>query len=1385
MTPPAMPILARAIAGVLGIAAFAVPVAGAKEHGSQGRAIYIVQFEEPALASYTGPDQLDKRAPRLSATSPAVTGARMLDVKTPESQGYLAFLRDRREARLSEAEARLGRTLRPTHVYDVVFNGVALELEPHEAERLAQLPGVRQVEREQIERLHTDAGPGWIRADQVWSGAAGVTTRGEGVIVGVVDSGIHASHPSFAATSPLDGYVHVNPKGGFLGLCATGQATCNNKLIGIYNFTSEGSDGSDVSGHGTHVAGTVLGNPLNVTVSGVARTISGVAPRANLISYKACTNEGSSGSCPGSATLAALNQAATDQVHVVNYSIGGSANNPWSNSSANAMRGLRDAGVVVVVAAGNDGPGAGTVTSPGNAPWVLTVAAASHTRIIGNQLFLSGGATPPPNGGVLIGASQTGGSGTFPLVHAEPRLCAEGADTSLNGNNMPSAWGATTYSNRMVLCDRGIYARVDKSRNVKNAGGAAMVLLNQVSDGASVVADAHTIPSTHLRYADAQALLQWLSTGSGHTGRLDAATVRDAADFADVLAGFSGRGPAKPDNIAEVLKPNVTAPGVSILAADRTGSGVVFKSGTSMATPHVAGAAALLRAANPTWRANEIISALTTTARNSVKLTDGTTLAAPFDQGAGSIDVSRAIRAALSFNVTSAEFVNANPAAGGTPRDLNLPALVHASCLEACALTRRVTDLAGGGQWQVQFESLPDGVVASASPASFTLTAGATQSVNFSFDVSDPSLAGRWIHGTVRFKRITNDGRPDATIPVSLHVLPGQVPPPIELQVDSDAGFVDYPLSGLVALPDARFRGTPLAAPLITNFNLRQDSARNNVYDDLTDGVAYVTLTLPPSADGQPVSWKVVFEATGPASVDYDLYVGIDENGNSRPDASEERCRSTDPKGQARERCELDVQHPGGSENLVVWALVQNWESSSPGAVDTIRLEGYAVPRSPLGADLRGLTATGPGQVARNAPFNLRLSWNDPGMLPGDVRYGLVQISATRDFVTMEVPVRISRVAGTSAARALKDGETLRLRLSGNAAHERIYFEVPPNAQEVAFTLENAFGVDLYLAHVSEASSPQIGLAPPRNQAQTVLSGAHDSRSIILSGNHLKPGRWYLTPVNTRTTPSTEFALRARVLQSGPRPDLRSGQYYNWRRSGHGVFLDYAGSQWLMLWYTYLQDGTPTWYLAVAPALAGHEGVWNADLLRIVWNGNQTASTPVGRVQIIPTGTNTLDFHYQLDGQSGYEPMDRLGGGQGCPVFNGQALDVTGHWYSPDKSGFGYNVQLEPPGVIPNGLEILTAYLYDGQGFPRWLIGARDYDAGNAEASIAMEQLTGFCPLCTYQPTTSRIVGQGVRRYGTNRVERLGITAEFAPPLSGLWVESLPTAVLSEPKLCQ
>ena len=291
------------------------------------RRSYIVSFDEPAAPLFRGFQAKDGRRPALAPVAIAVTGQAKYDPGRPEAEAYLAYLADLREQRLDAASAALGRELVPKFVYEHALNGVALDLTPAEAESLAGVSGVRAVTPDFERRTMTDRGPTWIKAPSVWSGATGVASRGEGVVVGVIDSGINPTHVSFAATA--GGFTHTNPRGSLLGWCATpaNAGVCNNKLIGVYDFVSGGANGTsafttDPDGHGTHVSSTAVGNPVTATIEGVPTTLSGVAPRANLISYRGCASTASDRNCgpeAGSQLLGGINPARADQVDGINY----------------------------------------------------------------------------------------------------------------------------------------------------------------------------------------------------------------------------------------------------------------------------------------------------------------------------------------------------------------------------------------------------------------------------------------------------------------------------------------------------------------------------------------------------------------------------------------------------------------------------------------------------------------------------------------------------------------------------------------------------------------------------------------------------------------------------------------------------------------------------------------------------------------------------------------------------------------------------------------------------------------------------------------------------------------------------------------------------------
>ncbi|MCU0990098.1 MAG: S8 family serine peptidase, partial [Xanthomonadales bacterium] len=225
---------------------------------------------------------------------------------------------------------------------------MALDLTEAEAAELARSTLLQSITRDTRQRLDTDAGPEWIGAGDIWNGLAGYPeARGENIVVGVIDSGINWEHPSFSDPSG-DGYDHVNPFGEQLGLCDDPEVECNDKLIGVYDFVEddpstddvveENTKGRDNDGHGSHVASIAAGNRANVVLNGSANaTLSGVAPRANLVTYRVCfvgePAGADTGGCAASAILSAIDQAVEDGVAVINYSIGSSPSDPWANGS--------------------------------------------------------------------------------------------------------------------------------------------------------------------------------------------------------------------------------------------------------------------------------------------------------------------------------------------------------------------------------------------------------------------------------------------------------------------------------------------------------------------------------------------------------------------------------------------------------------------------------------------------------------------------------------------------------------------------------------------------------------------------------------------------------------------------------------------------------------------------------------------------------------------------------------------------------------------------------------------------------------------------------------------------------------------------------------------
>jgi uncharacterized repeat protein (TIGR01451 family) len=842
-----------------------------------GPARYIVQLASPPLARYQGGIE------DLAATSTAVTGDTRLDVNSPASQAYLAYLEREQKDFVSHVAQVLERSPEVIYEYRYALNGVVMVLEPAEAAQLASLDGVIHVERDTANELTTDVGPTWIGAADIWEGelhhysftvelsgdnevppvttdaygtgtlsyhletmelswsvelfdienvtaahihlgeegvngpveipldhtqnpmvgSAVLTeqqqsylmnhalyinvhttqnpggeirdqiwtdgTRGEGIIVGILDTGINMHHPSFAEVSG-DGYEHTNPFGDgvVIGWCDPAHPNhdpayvCNNKLIGAWDYAdaSWGEDNGpeDNNGHGSHVASTAAGNIVVSTIeaptASVTSTISGVAPRANIIAYGVCS---AAGSCFSTDVVMALNQAIADGVHVVNESIAISGNT-WSGAKQAAYLGVFDAGIVALRSAGNSGPGPDTV---GPEPvWTISTAATTHNRTIVNGLSsMSGGDTAPPAD--MFGLGFTAGYGPAPIVYAAGYTNTNGVpDDGLCLVPFP----ADTWTNgEIVVCDRGVIARVAKGTNVADGGAGGLVLAD---DGNGLVGDAHFIPAVHISLADGNVLKAWLASGDDHMAVIDGYTLDYSPENGDIMADFSSRGAAPVD----VIKPDIAAPGVSIWAAYRAQPGdpeqYAFVSGTSMASPHMTGAAALIRALHPGWSVAQVRSAMMTTANHSNTLKeDGMTPTDPFDVGGGRVDLPAAAMAGLVLNVTTADYQAAAAAQDG--RALNLPSMQDGNCYQQCSWSRTVTNVTDQITfWRATYTGSGDVTI---TPSFIALAPN--QSATFAVEFNGLALPqDQWHFGRIIWSE-TSGAAPDANLSLAAYLI--------------------------------------------------------------------------------------------------------------------------------------------------------------------------------------------------------------------------------------------------------------------------------------------------------------------------------------------------------------------------------------------------------------------------------------------------------------------------------------------------------------------------------------------------------------------------------------------------------------------------------------
>ncbi|HSC09707.1 MAG TPA: S8 family serine peptidase [Rhodanobacteraceae bacterium] len=1349
----------------------------------------------------------------LGMTAPEEKRAVRRTMLSADGDAYLQVLDTARANLVDRASRSIGRSLAPREVYRYASNGLALELSADEAQRIAALPGVTMVRRERILHVHTDAGPQWLGANQLWNGqVAGVpATKGEGAVVGVIDTGINPGHPSFAATGG-DGYTAANPRGHFYGLCATGQAQCNAKLIGIYDFTNEGTKGTDSTGHGSHTAGIAAGNAITDALQGytvaLPRNVSGVAPHANLITYKACDLEpidsSSDGTCAESALVAAIDQATADQVDVINFSIGGGTYDPYElladpTSDVYAMFQARAAGVVVVASAGNDGPDARTLGEPGNAPWVIGVANASHNRRFANSLGTFSGAPNPP--ATLTGQGYTSGYGPAAIVYAGNygnALCGVGDTQGVTPNGGSNPFAPGTFHGEIVICDRGTYARVEKGYNVKAAGAGGYILANTASDGESIISDDHFLPAVHLGYADGQQLKAWVASAGAHGGTISGVTAALSAAYGDILDASSSRGPYGFGG--GILKPDITAPGDNILSSTQTGNGLALLSGTSMSSPHVAGSVALVLAAHPGWSPAQVESALIGTAlANSVREQDGVTLAPAIDAGSGRAQPAAAAKAGLYLPLNANDYFAgsgslANPAAHGDLRKVNRPGLESEDCPQHCTFTRTVADMSGGGTWQVS-TTAATGAAINVTPSLFTLTSGASQALNINVDVSDPALAGSWVDGRVVLHK-TGGGSDagDIALTIAVYASPGAVQPSQLLVANAPGGSTTIHVSGLPELPKATFTTASLAPAVQTKLAMGVDPAPGNVYGTFPGpGKQFVLFPNVYNQGVDTASYGRVFivEIASSDAPSTRLFAGIDSNGNGQPDADEQTCATTVQGVVAPvARCVVDLRHAGA---VNVWVLVEV-PSGNAEATYTVSLSSgipalnILVPQGPVAQQLH---VVGPGHVPAEANFPLRLFWGPSSAsdastpLTAGTYYSAILIDAAPGVTPSAtgsagiVPLSITRnPGGDDVADVLFPGLLRTFDFWGPETLQHMFIDVPQGAASLEVDTDLVSSLTplsftlIRTDFPPSSASSQVAAAPagPVAAGWSLDSISH-SRQISVPAS---PGRWYVVS-QYNSTKGTGFSLSAKLTYGGtPPPTLTPGNYFDPQRPGHGIFISQAGGQQVVDWYTYLEDGTPTWYVAQDIAPAPSVGTWTSTLYRVTWDGGAGTPTPVGDMTLTATAADRLMFSWHLYGQTGSEAMQLLAA-PAC-VSAGGSVNLNGEWYPPAQPGYGFDALALPDQQFD------AFYMYDDTGNPRWVVGSNGPFA--ASSTVPMVQSNGFCPLCAYVAYTTQPAGDFTVKYTNATQGHLTTAITLGAPLSGAWNIDQPITRLTGVATC-
>ncbi len=845
--------------------------------------VYIVQLETPSAVTH----HTTLTASLASRPGVALRSVVPFNRNAADIQSYTARLIREQDRAL----ARVGPGTEKIYSYTYSLNGFAARMTEAQAAKMEHLPEVLHVWEDEIRPLATKDSARFLGLFDSRGGLRGeLGLDGEDVVIGVIDSGIVPGHPSLKDSRQSGPRVcdsawadiafiglwlcrdHRNkpetllfePLERFSGICEAGDGftadDCNNKLIGArYFFDGAVASGPiddaeffsprDIDGHGTHTATTAAGNRVDASAFGTfLGKIEGIAPRARVAVYKACwVRPGMSRSaCNTSDLTFAIDAAVADGVDVISYSVGNTRRDVTAPDDV-ALMAAAKAGVVAAVSAGNEGPHLATIGSPAGAPWVISVAASSRD---GDHALEAMQVSSPPAIAGKYAVKEA--SFTPPLTGVDPLegqlvLVDDGDDTLDNGDPGTTLDGCEAIQNdadvngNVAFIERGGCEFVTKIANAEDAGAIAVVVFNIAGDPIVMTRmDSRTtvgIPAVMVGQADGKLMRDEIDEGRTVDVVLDKSFFLTESDTGNVMGAFSSRGPAP---IRDVLKPDVTAPGINILAGftpdaanSNAGENFAFLTGTSMSAPHVAGVLALLKEAHPDWTPALFKSALMTTAYQDVNQQDGQTAANPFDFGAGHIDPNEAVDPGLVYETTDDEYdalacgidspavdqarCDALESAGFSfaASDMNQPSIAVSELINERTVTRRVVNVSAASESYVAQIESPPGMTVTVAPNALSLGPG--QSASFDVTIRyDNGPLDLWRFGSLIWDSENHAVRSPIT------VRPASLIAPEELASFGGSGSESFPVVfGYTGAYTPRVHG--LRLPLVLSGFVDQD----------------------------------------------------------------------------------------------------------------------------------------------------------------------------------------------------------------------------------------------------------------------------------------------------------------------------------------------------------------------------------------------------------------------------------------------------------------------------------------------------------------------------------------------------------------------------------